>query len=364
MNPPKPTILIVDDVPENLQVLAGHLVGAGHEVISAVSGPRALEILARRRVDLVLLDIMMPDMDGFEVCRGLKANPKTADIPIMFITARADSEDVVDGLQLGAVDYITKPFKLLELLARVRTHLELKQTRDLLRQANAEKNRFIGMVSHDMRGFCGNVISISNLAASAPATDQAPLLEDLGIEAEHMLTLAENLLNVDALEAGEIKLDPRPVALAEIFAFARNSLEISARAKRIRIELPAHLPETEALADRTALRQVITNYLSNAVKYSPEGSRIRLAVTRAADRIRAEVIDQGPGLTPEQQEKLFQPYTRLGQTSSGHQHSAGLGLFLVRKLAHAMGGRVGCHSEPGKGSTFFVELPAATPPGS
>ncbi|MFQ3670713.1 MAG: hybrid sensor histidine kinase/response regulator [Verrucomicrobiia bacterium] len=353
----KATVLIVDDVPENLQVLAGHLVGGGHEVISATSGPRAFEILARRSVDLILLDIMMPGMDGFEVIRGLKANPKTEEIPVMFITARSDSEDVVAGLQLGAVDYITKPFRLLELLARVRTHLELKQMRDGLKRANDEKNRFIGMVSHDMRGFCGNVIAVSQLVRSAPGPEQVPWLEGLGIEAEHMLTLAENLLNADALEAGQIRLESEPVEVGEACGFARQALEISARAKQIEVKMEMPSGRVVVRADRIGLRQILTNYLSNAVKYSREGGTIRMLVRREEGKVVIEVVDEGPGLSPEAQGNLFQPYRRGEVKARGQEHSAGLGLSLVRSLAEAMGGRVGCRSEVGKGSTFFVELP-------
>jgi signal transduction histidine kinase len=367
----KPVILIVDDVPDNLQVLAGHLVKAGLEVISSSSGERALEILKRTPVDLVLLDIMMPGMDGFEVCREIKNDARTSEIPVIFITARADSDDVISGFQLGAVDYVTKPFKLLELLARVRTHLDLKQARDdvlkaneRLLRANEEKNRFIGVVSHDIRGFCGNVVSVSKLATEGIGLhplEEAELLRALGLEAEHMLTLAENLLNVDAIESGELKLNVRELPLENVFAFAKESLELAARAKEIGVNI---LPLPDGLkvrADPTALRQVIQNFLSNAIKFSPRGSTIELgASVNAGGWVRISVRDEGSGLGQEQQRQLFQPYQRLHPSSRGPEHSAGLGLSIARTISESMGGRVGCESEPGKGALFFVELPGTT----
>jgi len=370
----KNLVLIVDDMPDNLQVLAGHLVDAGCEILAASNGPRALALVRNRRPDLILLDIMMPDMDGFEVCRILKADPESADIPIIFITARTETDDIVHGFKLGAVDYVTKPFKPAELIARVRTHLELKSSRDLLytynrqlerisqhlRRVNEDKNRLIGIVSHDIRGAFGNVVSVSRILTENPELDENDtdqLLRDIGVEAEHMIALAENLLNVEAIERREFKLKSERVETGQLLEFAISAHQLAASVKGIEFFLDCD--GTPIRGDLTACRQIVTNLVSNAVKYSPEHSRVWLsAAANEAGQVQISVRDEGPGITPEDQKKLFQPFTRLSARSAGHEHSIGLGLSIVKLMAEGMGGEVACESQPGAGSTFTVVLPA------
>lgn len=356
-NDTRATILLADDCPESLKILTNHMKRAGFQVRQALSGPSVLDLLSQCSPDLILLDVMMPGMNGFELIRQIKAHPPTAEIPIIFITAKNNPDDVLTGFKLGAVDYVRKPFHRHELLARVRTHLELKQSRDQLRRMNQEKNRLVSMVSHDMRGFCGNVISIAHLAATHSDPDQAHLLQNLGMEAEHMLNLSENLLHIDTIEAGEINLRPHLTSLQDILAFACNSLELSARARNVQVNIEPLASNLCVLADPIALRQILTNFLSNAIKYTRSGTTVVLSARQNAGRLRIEVTDQGSGLNPEQQARLFQPFTRLAPPSDQAGPSAGLGLAIVQKLAQAMGARVGCQSSPGLGATFFIELP-------
>ncbi|HEY8902022.1 MAG TPA: hybrid sensor histidine kinase/response regulator [Chthoniobacterales bacterium] len=371
----KRLVLIVDDLPENLQVLAGHLTKAGYEILAAPSGARAIALVRNRKPDIILLDIMMPIMDGLEVCRALKADPESADIPVIFITARADTDDVLQGFQLGAVDYITKPFKADELVARVRTHLDLKAARDMLltynhqlerlskhlRRLNEDKNRFLGIVSHDIRGAFGNVVTVSRLFADTPAPpadDMSELLRDIGVEAEHMIALAQNLLNIDALERRQLTLQKEPVETGPLLDFAIHAHQLAARVKNLRFF--AKTDDSVICGDGTACRQILTNLVSNAVKYSVPHSSIWLDVHAGTDGdVVISVRDEGPGLSTEDQRQLFRPFTRLGDRSASHEHSVGLGLSIVKLMAEGMGGTVRCDSQFGAGATFIVTLPAA-----
>lgn len=371
----KRLILIVDDLPENLQVLAGHLIEQGYEILAATNGPRAIALVRNRKPDLILLDIMMPDMDGFAVCAELKADEHSADIPVIFITARTDTEDVLHGFELGAVDYVTKPFRATELLARVRTHLELKASRDLfstynkqlerisrhLRRLNEDKNRFLSIVSHDIRGAFGNVISVSRLLTdSEPVDDEeaGQLLTDIGIEAEHMISLAENLLNIDAIERREIQLRSETVETQGLLDFSIQAHQMASQAKNIRFLLQCD--GAPIRGDLTACRQIVSNLVSNAVKYSSPDSRVWIEARRDGDGwVRVSVRDEGPGISGEDQKKLFRPFTRLTRQADSIEHSIGLGLSIVRLMAEGMGGTAACESQPGNGATFVVRLPAA-----
>ena len=372
----KRLVLIVDDNADNLQVLAGHLTEAGYEVLAANNGPRALALVVNRKPDLILLDILMPGMDGFAVCRALKGDPETSDIPVIFITAaRTDTNDVVEGFQLGAVDYVTKPFKSLELLARVRTHIDLKLARDLilaynrrlrklsdhLQKLNTDKNRFLGIVSHDIRGAFSNVVSVSRMLTDGdPVEDRerAGFLTDVGIESEHMITLAQNLLNLDAIEREDVHPVSERVDTHPLIEFVLQSHKLSTRAKRIGFVVESD--DVPVRGDLTSCRQVLTNLVSNAVKYSPPGTTIRITSRRDGSVVRISVRDEGPGLSADDQENLFTPYTRLTSKATANEHSVGLGLSIVKLMIEAMGGQVTCESQLGHGAVFSAVLPVWT----
>ena len=377
----KSLILIVDDVPENLQVLASYLSGAGYEVLPATSGSKALNFARARMPDLILLDVSMPEMDGFEVCRCLKNMPELSNIPVMFITARTDIEDVVRGFNVGGVDYITKPFNSTELLARVYTHLELKNARDALlkynqeltrqgdelRKLDEEKNRLLSIVSHDMRASFANVISVcEELLQPENAVAREETEETLRLvaqEAEHMILLGQNLLNVDAIGHGAFRLNLERLDPMESVTFVAGKHQRSAALKRIAVTVAAPstaFPLPVVRADRTALVQVLDNLVSNAVKYSPPGGEVTLGVepVSGSDRVRFYVKDTGPGLTSADQEKLFSQFTPLSSRPTARENSFGLGLWIVKRVTEAMGGEVTYEANPhGSGACFNVSLP-------
>jgi signal transduction histidine kinase len=381
-------ILIVDDVPENLQVLGSMLQRKGYDVNVASSGMDALALIAKQKPDLILLDVAMPQMDGFQVCEKLKSEDDTRDIPIMFLTAHSDKERIVRGFQVGGVDYITKPFHAAELLARVRTHLELKTSKELVLRRNDElqvlnddKNELFGIVAHDLKNPLNGIKGIAEvLLKDVTLTGEQirEFYENIFESSQKMFALIENLLNVNAIERGAIQMTIQPTAVAGMVAHLVNQYRSRAEAKNITL----HLSNDElavAECDELSLVQILDNLISNAVKYSPLGKNVYVRVTRSSSEtgadsqaannqtttearsfIRFEVQDEGPGLTDDDKSKLFGKFAKLSAQPTGKEHSTGLGLSIVKKLVESMNGRVWCESEAGKGATFIVELPQSS----
>ncbi|MBL9175489.1 MAG: hybrid sensor histidine kinase/response regulator [Verrucomicrobiales bacterium] len=364
----KTRILVVDDITRNLQVIGTMLLGAGYEVMPTNSGARALERVRIQLPDLVLLDLMMPEMDGIEVCRRLQEDPLTARIPVIFLTASTEMEHLVRGFEVGAVDYVTKPFNPPELLARVRTHVELRQARERLREMNDEKNEFLGIAAHDLRSPLNAIKGYSELLledGDFEAAD-ADILKKICDAATRMAGMVQNLLDANRIERGELRPTLVPTDLGEVTATVVEAQRPRAAAKEQSLQwFPASEPVV-AMADRAILVQVLENLASNAVKYSPPGKPIRVRVIPREAVLRIEVQDEGPGLSAEDQKRLFGKFARLSARPTGGESSTGLGLSIVKRMVEAMNGRVGCESEPGRGATFFVEMPrlSATLPNS
>ena len=278
-------ILVVDDVGKNIQVVGGILSKAGYEIMPANSGMQALERVKSKLPDLILMDLMMPDMDGLEACRRLKSDPATACVPVIFLTASNQMEHLVEAFTVGAVDYVTKPFNALELLARVRTHLELKQTRDALlrqterlREVNKDKDEFLGIAAHDLRNPLGNIISTCQLLMDEPDADPAFVREMVGLidtTATHMSQLVKNLLDVNAIEQGELKLTPQRISLGEIVESVLDGSRHKAAQKEQTIQYTVLGDPPCVVADPDATQQIVDNLVSNAIKYSPPENRSR-----------------------------------------------------------------------------------------
>jgi two-component system sensor histidine kinase/response regulator len=353
-------VLVVDDVPRNLQVVGTLLRQSGYEVMPASSGAEALEIVRVQPPDLILLDLMMPEMDGLEVCRQLKAEASFGQIPVIFLTASNEMEHLVRGFEAGAVDYVTKPFNPPELLARVRTHLELKHARQQLREMNDEKNEFMGIAAHDLRSPLNAVKGYVELMLEEPALEEGERAELLGRVHDATVRMAEmlrNLLDANRIERGEMRLNLAPTDLGALAATAVDAQRPRASAKRQELQLQREPGPVPVLVDPDLMVQVLENLVSNAVKYSPHGRGIVVRVKRDSESVRVEVQDQGPGLSAEDQRKLFGKFARLSAKPTGGEQATGLGLSIVKRMVEAMNGRVWCESEPGHGATFIVEFP-------
>ncbi len=365
--PEDTVILVVDDVVHNVHVVGSILGDAGYQVVPATNGEQALRFATNPAPDLVLLDVMMPEMDGFEVCRRLKSTPETSAIPVIFLTAAVEIDQVVKGLALGAVDYVTKPFNSAELLARVRTHLEVKFSREILertaaklRENNEEKNEFLGIAAHDLKNPISNFIGLVEHILSTPDLDRAELEDiskDILNESRRLLQLVQDLLDVNALERGELKLQLAPLDLVEIAQTVVDHFRARAEAKQQRLSLdPGGVP-AQVLADRSVTLQILDNLVSNAVKFSPAGSPIRVTISRVPEGFLCAVQDEGPGLSAEDRKRLFGKFARLSARPTGGENTTGLGLSIVKKLVEAMNGAVWCESNPGHGAKFVFRLP-------
>jgi two-component system sensor histidine kinase/response regulator len=357
----KSRILVVDDISKNLQVVGTILRNEGYHVMPATSGLQALERVSAQPPDLILLDLMMPEMDGLEVCSRLKAEPLTRQIPVIFLTASNEMEHLMKGFEAGAVDYITKPFNAPELLARVRTHLELKHARERLREMNEEKNEFMGIAAHDLRnplsaiqGYAEMIIEDAQSLAHRDLEGNGQRIREA---AKRMTEMVQNFLDANRIERGELKLN---MAISDLSPLLQSVLETqsphaTAKGQIIQIELPP--TPTLALADVSITLQVFENLVSNAVKYSPPGKKIFVRLKAETGVVRFEVEDQGPGLSKEDQKKLFGKFARLSAKPTGGEHSTGLGLSIVKRLVEAMNGKVWCESELGMGAKFIVTIP-------
>lgn len=361
-------IVIVDDVTENLQVLGSILDACGYDTAFALNGPEALTVIRELLPDLVLLDISMPGMDGFEVCRRLKADPKTADIPVIFLTAFSEQEYITRGFEVGAVDYVSKPFRQGELLSRVKTHLSLRYAMRQLAQRNQEltelvkeKNELITIATHDIKsplqGIVLSVEVIKSLMRRGMIAELTGQLDSILKTADKIRDILKNWLDLNAAEAGAMQFTIVKLNAASILHVAGDFYRQKAEVKNIRLEVKANEPEIPLYADEAAMQAIIDNLVSNAIKFSAGGSTIRLQVSSANGRTIFEIADQGPGILPEEMPLLFKKFARLSARPTGGEHSTGLGLAIVKKLVDTMKGSIHCESEYGSGTTFLVELP-------
>ena len=372
-------ILVVDDTPKNLQVLGTILHEKGFDVAAATSGAQALSILEHTSPGLILLDVMMPEMDGYQVLARLKENIITAEIPVIFITARVELEDVVKGFNAGAVDYITKPFNATELLSRVNVHLTLKKNRDQLsslnrklrkqarelKNLNQEKNEMLGIVAHDLKNPLANIMGIAENMANP---NYLYVKETLSRDAERlvrtsqgMFKLINNLLNINAIEAGGLELVSERIHIGSLVEQIISLYKSHTDRKRLAIHCFFDTDGRETFqTDPNAIHQILDNIISNAIKYSPAGASINITVSvklRGQHYLGISVSDQGQGLTPDDMEQLFGKFKRLSAKPTADESSTGLGLAIAKKLTDRLGGSIHAESTPGEGATFIVTIP-------
>ena len=359
------SILIVDDTPENLRLLTELLEGQGYTVRTIPNAGQALESLHKWPPDLILLDIMMPKMDGYEFCQRVKSDELTKDIPIIFIIARNEAFDKATAFSIGGVDYITKPIQGVEILARVRTHMMFQKARQTLEQKNAlleaqnrELDAFAHTVAHDLKNPL-SIISSFTLVLSTEAQTLTPAeLQTIGARvhqsSQKAISIIEDLLLLANVRKKEIVMTA--LDMAAIVEQAQARLEMMITDFQGQIIIPETWPI--ALGYGPWVEEVWANYLSNGLKYGGKPPRLELGANLEAEgKIRFWVRDNGSGITPEAQAKLFVEFTRLKRVSAGY----GPGLSIVRRIVEKLGGEVGVESNPmaEKGSTFYFTLPAA-----
>ncbi|PKL76198.1 MAG: hypothetical protein CVV27_11500 [Candidatus Melainabacteria bacterium HGW-Melainabacteria-1] len=362
-----PNILVVDDISPNIRLVVGLLSPEGYDVSFANSGKKGLELVMANDFDLILLDIMMPDLDGISVCREIKRHPDKRDIPVIFLTGKTDEISISEAFEAGGVDYLHKPVNPVELVARVKTHLELKRARDIIQQSNQElnlalrlKNQFLGMASHDLKGPLGAVQGYVNLISRDEESQLSPRahkgLEAMANLSTRMLEIVNTFLDKAALELGRIELKPRYINLVETIRPLLESFreQASAKGQTLRLET---VDEIWLHADKHRLSQIVDNLLSNAVKYSPLQSPIDVALQDHKEHIEIRITDQGPGFSPADKNLLYGYFQRLSARPTANESSTGIGLALTRQIVELHGGKIELFSEQGEGASFVVSLP-------
>jgi signal transduction histidine kinase len=353
---PPANILVVDDTHTSLRLLVEILTEQGYTVRPATSGLVALTAIQQELPDLILLDIMLPDLDGFAVCRAIKANERSRHIPVIFITALDVLNHKVQAFAEGGVDYVTKPFQAEEIVARVATHLALRQMQKQLHEQVAELDTFAQTVAHDIKGPLGLIAGYTDILVEAFETldinQLRQSLENIHRASHRAVKIVDSLLLLSSVR--KMKVAVEPLDMAAILAEVQQQLAAMMLEYQGQIIMPADWPV--ALGYPPWIETVWTNYLSNGLKYGGRRPLLELGAAPQADgMIRFWIRDNGPGLHPEEQTRLFNEFIRLDQTPG---KGYGLGLSIVKRIINKLGGHTGVESAPGQGSTFYFTLPA------
>ncbi|MBF0227000.1 MAG: hybrid sensor histidine kinase/response regulator [Desulfobacterales bacterium] len=358
----KETILCVDDNPMNLKFLLDFFNENEYKVSISEDGEGALKLSEFLKPDLILLDIMMPGIGGFETCRLLKLNPVTKEIPVIFVTALFDTEQKIKGLELGGVDYITKPFNTKEVLARIKTHLTIRKQKMELHELNATKDRFFSIVSHDLRNaFNPLLISSDILLKIIPSGNIEKILKFTNSLKNSLNTtykLLENLLEWSRLQRGSIQYVPDNWDIKDLVM--EVCVLFTERASQKEIILSNLIEEKFFVyADRSMVYTVFRNLVSNALKFTDKLGVISIYLEEFRNKnfVRIDIGDTGTGISKENLQKLFRLDEKVRGRGTDNEQGTGLGLILCKELVERNKGEIWANSEVGKGSVFSFTLP-------
>ncbi len=356
-------LLIVDDHPTNIGVIVDYLESYGFQIMIARSGEKALRRVNHTRPDLILLDVMMPGIDGFETCRRLKADETSKDIPVIFMTALTSTDDKVKGFAAGGIDYVTKPLHQDEVLARITTHLRIKDLTQSLQQSNKElvelnatKDRLFSIVAHDLRGpflpLLGNAQLMTMMIDPESQTELKTMADTVHRSAKRLHNLLETLLQWSQMERGQMEYQPDSIDLHRVVGKIVQLFTENATDKNITLQSTI-TKDVFVYTDKNMLEMVIRNLTSNALKFTPQGGQIIISV--APDSTDAEiaeisVADTGVGISPENLDKLLKLNTHHSTKGTSNESGTGLGLMLCREMVEKNGGRIWIESELGQGT--------------
>lgn len=363
------TILIVDDVDANVLLLKLLISKAGYKTLTAYNGKDALDIIIKQNPDLVLLDIMMPIMDGHEVARQLKDMPDKAEIPIIFLSALNSTEDIVQGFKLGAADYVSKPFNKDELLTRINHQISLIHAKRTISSQTEELKRTIlgrdklySVIAHDLRSPIASIRMVMEVLINGISKESLdPDMYDLLIMANRLtddsFTLLDNLLKWTKSQTGRLStVYQDDVDVMNLVTGVVDVLRGVAKLKNITINLTGKTERTARL-DIDMAKTALRNLLSNAVKFSYDGSVVEVILREEDDRVAIDVIDHGAGINNEKQKLLFKADTHFTSFGTGNEEGSGLGLLLCNEFVKRNGGELSFTSEEGTGSVFSFYIP-------
>ncbi len=366
--PAIPKVLFVDDTEDNLDLLEFALKKKPITMYRAASGKECLVVAEEQQPDMIVLDIQMPEMDGFETLRRLRANPATSRIPVIFLTAiKRDPQSIAEGILLGAEEYLTKPIDLEELFARVRSIYRVMAVQRELEQV---KSQFMAMLVHDLRTPLTIIISsidylLRHYTDGKPLdADSIKLMETVLASTRGMANLVNDLLDLSKYQAGQMLLNKQTITIHEMIEESLQPFLLQFKKKNIGMatDVANDLPRLEA--DSGKIVQLMTNLLSNAMKFTPENGTVTIKVEKdasAADNqsfIKVSVSDSGVGIKEDEIPLLFEQYRQVSSSSRSKEKGTGLGLAICKLIVQAHGGTIGVTSAVNKGTTFTFTLPA------
>ncbi len=360
-------ILIVDDVVSNVLLLKILLTNEKFQVCTANNGTTCIEMARTEHPDLILLDVMMPDISGFDTAVILKKDEATKDIPIIFLTALNTPSDLVHGFQVGASDFLTKPFNKEELVMRVMQQISLVAAKRLIEKKNAElsatlnnRDKMYSVIAHDLRSPMASIRMVLNLLVQSVTVESVgaetyALLDQANRESEEVHDLLDNLLKWTKSQTGRLNVVMQDLDLNDIIPGVVDIFEMIAQTKHIKLNLQQPGEALVVQADNDMLKTVVRNFMSNAIKFSPDGSSIDIAMVKEGDFAKVSVTDHGVGIAANRLATIF----HKGDTTygTGGEEGSGLGLLLCQDFATKIGGECMVESVEGQGSTFSVLIP-------
>jgi signal transduction histidine kinase len=366
---PKLNILVVDSRPTNGLALASALASLGERVVVAEDGESALRHLLREEFALILLDALMPGMDGFETARMIKAWPKTRNVPLIFTSATAKTGTFeARGYALGAVDYLPTPFEPAHLQAKAAVFLELARQTEQLREQTEKlvqsirfKDEFLSIVSHELKTPISVIMGFAEILedelGGKLSKEQKDYVAQISSSADRLLAFVNDLLDMGRIQAGRFAIYPKRTVFADVVEEAVKYMIVLARRKRQKLSARVDEALPELMVDTGRVRQVLLNLLSNAIKFTPEHGQIEVRVRKDGSVARCEVQDSGPGISATQQADIFKQFSQVDTTSTRAAGGTGLGLSISKAIVESHGGSIGVESAPGKGSLFWFTLP-------
>ena len=364
-------ILVVDDEPRNVQLLQDLLESRGYTVWTAADGEQGLAMASERSPDVMLLDVMMPRLNGFDVCRRLKANQSTAMIPVLLVTSLNAREDRLEGIGAGANDFITKPIDTGDLLLRVRNAVTTKRLHDevssqfrKLQELEAARDTLTHMIVHDLRspltGLQGYLDLLRSGVASGSTDEVLEWAREAHAVAGHLKEMISQVLDVSRLESGDMPLSPEVTDLVELLPRAVASLGPPPEGIEIVFET-AEQPFVVA-CDQEVMARVVANLVGNAFKFAPRRGEVRIGLEVSDGVVRVTISDNGPGVAPEHRKVIFEKFGQAPLGRAGKARSTGLGLTFCKLAVEAHGGKIGVDCSNGGGARFWIELPRTQNP--